>query len=267
MKKTVLYEEIDGHKIITGFDRPTVDGVETSKIINGHGKEPGLIHDTPEYQAVEAKKAEYQAAINELSELRGKYKKGANVPREAQEQWNHALGKMSVRQDELKPLARDLADKITALRRSHAVYFTPRAGEVIKAGDEVDGLVRAIKGRSGGELIAIDGSTVEDNRGTVYFRKSGGKWGRTEICKLGDKIPSDAVTEPTESQAAEIEVDRVAALPADIRAKEKERAMDSALKSAAAMRNELEIKSDPDALTKSQDWYQTEVDRIEGLYG
>ena len=261
MKKTVLYSEIDGHKIITGFDRPTVDGVETSKIVNE------AIKDTPEYQAVEAKKAEYAAAIKELSELRGKYKKGAKVPREAQEKWNHALGKMSVRQEELKPLARDLADKITTLRRSHAVYFTPRKGEVVKAANEVDGLMEAIKGRSDGILIAIDGSEVEDNRGRVYFRKSGGKWARTQIVRLGDKIPGDAVTEPTEPQAAEIEIDRVAALPADVKAKEKERAMANAMISAAGMRSELEIQADPDALTKSQNWYQAEVDRIEGLYG
>lgn len=260
-KKTVLYQVIDGHKIITGFDRPTVDAVPTNEIVSE------AIKNTPEYKAVEAKKAEYNEAVNELSTLQKKYKKGANIPRDDQERWNHALGKMSVRQDELKPLAVELSEKIVSLRREHAVYFEPRAGEVVRDSSEVEKLIALIKGRMDNELITLEGSTVEDNRGAVFFRKVGGKWGRTQIVKLGDKIPGDAVIEPDESQAVEIERDRVAALPSDKKAAEKKDAMDSAMVQASGMRAELEIKSDSDALKKSQAWYKSEVKRIEVLYG
>ena len=259
--RTVIYKTLDGHKIITGFDRPTVDGVETGKIVSE------AIKETPEWQAVEAKKAEYSAAIKELSNLKGRYKKGSKISREAQDQWNYASAKAKMCQDELKPLAIALSDKLSDLRRSEAVYFEPRAGEVVRDDSEVDVLVGAIQGRSDGTLITLDGATVTDNRGRVYFRKVGGKWGRTQIVRIGDAVPADAVTEPDETQRIEIEIDRVSALSADAKAKEKNKATSEAMKSAAAMRNELEIKADPEALTKSQEAYQVDVNRIEGLYG
>ena len=263
MKKTVIFKTVDGHEVIKGFDRPTVDPVETSKIVNE------AIKDTPEYQAAQAKKAEYTDAVRELSEIQKKYKKGAKVSSEDQHAWNTALGIMSVRQDELKPLARDLKDKTLALRREHAVYFTPRDGEVIKTADEVDALVGKIKDRTPGTVIILDGSEVKDNRGRVFFRKSGGKWGRTHIVRLGDAIPVDAVLDQdvTDTQRGEIERDRVLALPEAEKAAERTRAMQGAINMAADMRSRLEIQSDSKALAKSKTAYEAEVARIEGLYG
>lgn len=269
MKKTVIYETIDGHDVIKGFDRPTVDPVETSKIVNGYEGKQGLIHETPEYQAAQTKKAEYSQAVKELSVLQKKYKKGARVSGEDQNKWNTALGVMQVRQDELKPLARKLSDKTLALRREHAVYFTPRHGEVIMAADEVDALGAKIKARKSGTVITLDGSEVEDNRNCIFFRKSGGKWGRTHIVRLGDKVPADAVLDQdvTDTQRNEIERDRVLSLPDTEKAAEKAVAMGAALNMAAGMRSRLEIQSDSKALAKSKKAYEAEVARIEGLYG
>jgi hypothetical protein len=253
MKKTVIYQEIDGHKIIWGFDRPTVDAVATNEIVTG------MIKDTPEYQAAEAKKAEYGDAYKALIEASKKKDDDA---------YKSALSAMSVRQDELRPIACALEDKIISLRRENAVYFTPRIGEVIRDASEVDVLAQAIQGAPQGIMIDLSGGEVFDNRGKVYFRKVSGKWGRTHIVRLGDPVPADAVLEAdvTEIQAAEIEADRVAALPADLKLKEKEKLMALAIKAAADMRSELEIQGDPDALKESQDWYKAEVARIKKLY-
>lgn len=263
MSGTVLFKTIDGHNVITGFDRATVDPVETAKVVNE------AIKDTPEYQAVEAKKAEYADAVRELSAIQKKYKKGVKTSREDQEKWNHALGTMSVRQDELKPLAQDLADRIIALRRSDAVYFEPRAGEVIRTMDEVSALAEKIKTRKAGRVIALDGSEIEDNRGRVFFRKSSGKWGRGKIVRLGDIIPKDSVLaeDVTAIQSAEIERDRVSGLSNTVKAGEKAEALNAALNAAADMRSRLEIQSDTKALDKSRTAYDAEVARIEGLYG
>ena len=269
MKKTVIFKTIDGHDVIMGFDRPTVDPDETAKIVNGHAGEPGLIHATPEYQAAQAKKAEYAQAVSELSAIQKKYKKGAKVSSEDQNAWNTALGVMSVRQDELVPLARALKDKTLALRREHAVYFEPRRGEVIKTAAEVDALAVKVKARKLGTVIALDGSVIEDNRGRVFYRKAGGKWGRTHIVRLGDPVPKDAVLDQnvTDTQRNEIERDRVSALSATEKATERERAMQGALNMAADMRSRLEIQSDSKALAKSKAAYEAEVVRIEGIYG
>lgn len=260
MKKTLLYREIDGHKIVTGISRPTVDGVATNRAVIGDSNNPGLIQATDEWQTVEAKKAEYAEALKSLRTAQRNKNDAA---------YKAALSAMDVRQDELKPLVRALEDKLTALRIENAVYFEPRKGEVIRDTSEVDGIVEAIKSVPQGILIDLAGGEVSDNRGAVFFRKVSGKWQRTHIVKLGDAIPGDAVLEAdvTPEQAEEIERDRVAALPADIRLKEKGRAMALVLKGAQDMRSTLEIQGDPDALTKSQDWYNAEVTRITGLYG
>ena len=157
MKKTVLFETIDGHDVIIGFDRPTVDPHETTEIVNA------LIKETPEYQAAEAKKAEYTQAVKD---------RAAAIKAKDTATYNNAVAAMNVRQDEQKPLARALANKITALRRSEAVYFTPRSGEVIKTSEEIETLLTAFKGRTQGVLITIDGGQIKDNRGKVVYQNN-----------------------------------------------------------------------------------------------
>ena len=260
-KRTVLFHVIDGHRIITGFDRPTVDGVATTAAVKA------VIADTDEYKAAEAKKAEYMVAVNGLNAIKNQSIGTNHIPRESQERWNTLLGTMQVRQNELRPIAADLEKKIAELRVSEAVHFEPRAGEQVIQADEAVTLSQLIKGKAADELVTVDGSTVKDSRGKVYYRKASGKWGRTQICNLGDAVPGDAVTEPSEAEWGEIEVDRVSSLTADVRAREREKVTAAAMASAAAMKSELEIKSDPEALSKSQAWYSDEMARIGGLYG
>ena len=281
MQKTVIYEEIDGHEIVRGFDTPVMDAVATNKIVLGYRDDngvfvPGKKHDTDEHKAAEAKKTEYAEAVKALSDIKTTFRistKGAlqRASREVQEKWNTALGKMSVRQDELKPLARDLEEKVIVLRLENAVYFEPRKGEVIIEASEADKLLKAMQGAPDGVLIARDGSEVRNSVGTVFFRKSGKpkRWGRTQIFKLGDAVPEDALLESalTESQWDEIELDLAATLPEEDKVKAKAGASDEALKTAAELRSNLEIQGDADALKKSQEHYRKRMDRIKKLYG
>lgn len=254
MKKTVLYHEIDGHKIITGFDEPAIDPVETAKIVSERIKE------TTEYQAVEAKKKEYAEATNKLNAA-AKAKDNAA--------YQNALGIMSVLQDELKSLAGAMAEKITALRRAHAIYFEPRNGEVIVDAEEAERLYTAIQGRPDGVFITLGGEQVHDNRGKVFFHKASGKWQRGQIVRLGDNIPSGATIEAdlTDSQRDDVEGDRIGALSVEAKKKEKDKALALAMRASQTMRSELDIKGDAKALEKSQKHYKAETARIEGLYG
>lgn len=252
--KTIIFETIDGHDIIRGTGNVTIEPIETNKIV----KE--LLKETPEHQALEAKKAEYmQAAADRLTAIKSKDNAKYKAAGEA----------MKTAQAAAIPLAKDLKAKIVSLRRENAVYFEPRAGEVVRPDEEVKTLLKVIQGRAQGTFIALDGSVVQDNRGKVYFRKVNGKWGGTRILRLGDKVPADAVldSDMTDTQIREAERDRVMALPDNVKALEKEKAMGSAINAAADMRSRLEIQSDSDALKKSQKWYRDEAARIEGLYG
>lgn len=252
--KTILFNTIDGHDVVAGFSTATIEPVETNKAVRA------ALVDTPEQKALDNKKSEFESAVADRASAfkardNGKYRS--------------AIDSIKTIQSGIIPLASDLSKKIIALRAEHAVYFEPRKGEVISNEQQIDTILKAVKDCPAGCCIDLDGKTVEDNRGRVYFRKASGKWGRTNIINLGDTIPSDAVLaeDVTDAQRDEIEADRVAGLPAAERRQEKDKAMGSALNSAADMKSRLEIQSDPDALTKSQDWYQAEVAIIEGLYG
>jgi hypothetical protein len=254
MNKTVLFADVDGHEVISGFGEPVIDPVETAKVVNA------ALPETDEYKALEAKKAQYAEAATARAK--------AAHDRD-QKAYDDAMAAMRTYQEETKPLAEAYSEKIYALRRELAVYFEPKPGEVMIADDEVKKLSEAIKNRPDGVFIKRDGSQVKDNRGTVYFRKVSKKWQRTQVVRLGDTIPKDAVLEAdlTPEQKIEIERDRVAALPDTDKGKEKDAAIKDALKAAADMRSSLEIQGDVDALAKSQTQYNAEVKRIEGLYG
>jgi hypothetical protein len=254
MKKTVIYQEIDGHKVVIGTSEAAVDPVETAKIVDGYigadGKHvPGLLHETDEWKAAGTKKDEYAKAYRAMLAARRANDDGA---------YKNALTAMENLQEELMPLARALADKLTALRRENAVYFTPRRGEVIKDASDVHALVEDIKK-----------TAIEDNRGVVFYRKVSKKWQRTTVVRLGDKVPAGAILEAdlTDAQQGEIERERVGALPAGVKAKEKAKALAKVLTISEKMRSQLEIKGDPEALTKAKERYQKEIDRIGDLYG
>jgi hypothetical protein len=263
--KTLLYREIDGHQIVSGCSEPTVDGVETDKIVMGYKDDkgvfqPGLLQATPEHQAVEAKKAEFRAAAE---------KRSTAIKTKDNAKFKEAVKEMQTLQEDAIPLAKAVHDRIIALRRDNAVYFEPKAGEVITPAETADARIQAIKNKPDGVFIALDGSEVPDNRGQVYFMQVAGKWQKTEIKKLGDTVPAGAVAaeDVTDEQRSAIERDLVAALPAETRELYKDKALAVALKTAKDMRSELEIQGDPDALQKSKDAYDTEVARITALYG
>lgn len=64
----------------------------------------------------------------------------------------------------------------------------------------------------------------------------------------------------------EIELERLAALTPEKRQAEKEVHLSDAMIKSMHLRQELEIKGDSDALTKAQDWYKLESERIEKRY-
>ena len=263
--KTILFETIDGHDIVTGSSVPTVDGVETNKVVMGYTddsgeRQPGMIESTSEYQAVQAKKAEFQAAAQD---------RAAAVKARDKGKFKAAIEAMKMVQYDAIPLAKALNDKIMELRRDKAVYFEPKLGEAITPAAAVDGLIQAIKNKPDGVFITRDGNQVPENRGRVYFRQVAGKWQRTRITRLGDTVPSDAVLieDLTPEQRDEVDRDHVATLPAETRMLYKEKAVRMALKSATDMRSQLEIQGDPDALQKSKDAYDAEVAKIVALYG
>lgn len=279
--RTVLFKYIDGYEIITGFDYPVADPVETAKVVEAE------IKTTPEWLAVEAEKKVYADAVAMATASRVSVKTRFNAMLKADKNlsrddalakldiskekydWDRAIVAMNLSQEVIKPLAEELEKVRMKLRVEKAVYFEPKAGEVIRTDEEVNALMDAIQRKADNTLIALDGAVVTDNRGIAYYYKVSDRWTRWLVAKLGHEIPSDAVMsgDETERQAKEIERDRVAALPDHIKAEEKADAMADAMAEATGMKLTLEIEGDKSALKKSQAAYKKAVKGIEELYG
>jgi hypothetical protein len=117
----------------------------------------------------------------------------------------------------------------------------------------------------------LTGDYIADFRGREYWIK-GARWERRLIQALGELppaggIPPEALTDEQRQEiSTQQEVDRLAALTSAELAAEAERARAQALAQAAQMRSQLEIAGDPDALAKSQEYYQGELAAIEAKY-
>jgi hypothetical protein len=105
-----------------------------------------------------------------------------------------------------------------------------------------------------------------DNRGKTAWIKSGGKWSKREITKIGDEIKPGEITEINDEIIAQLEAERIAGLTTAQKAEEKARKIEGLLLQSIQMKAGLEIQGDKDALKKSQDWYNAEVSKIEALY-
>jgi hypothetical protein len=279
--KTVIFDTIDGHKIVRGFSRLSIEPVDTARAV------AAAIKDTSEWKALEDKKTEHgnaqKKAIAARRSVRVRINKklqdNPNLTRDnvletldittEKHKWEVALQDMKTAAADMKGLAMALAAKETALKAELAVYFEPSAREAVKDEKALADLSEALGNCPAGCFIDLDGNTVKDNRGRVYFKRVSGKWRRVLILKLGDTVPSGGVLaeDVTDAQRGEIEADRVAELTEGQKAAEKEKAMTVAINAAADMRSRLEIQGDPDALKKSKDWHQAETKRIQGLYG
>jgi len=252
-KRTVIYKEIDGHKIIIGFDRPHIDPEATKIAI------ATLVPKTEEHKALEAKKSEYNQAYRAMLAARSSKNEGA---------YKAAIETMEALQPELMGLAKALDDKIKAMRLENAVYFEPKSGEAVVDASEALALSEALKQATAGVFVDIQGQPIRDQRGTVYFSRVSGKWQRAKVARLGGTVPSGAVlaSDVTESQAEEIERDRISGLSAIQKAEEREKALVKAMADSVSMRSQLEIKGDAEALVKSKKHYEEVSARIEALY-
>ena len=281
--KTILYEEIDGIQVITGFGEPVIDPYATRPAVSA------ALHETTEFLAMKAKMDEglshteaaqvaYNAAMQSLRDEQAALKEGRTseatqhkaVSDVKSAEYRRAKESVAICQAELKPLARAVAAKKKELIVDLAVYFEPRQGEILEDPAAVDLLAGQLSELAAtGQLLDMDGNVVEDNRGIGYWLKTGSTWSHHTIFKIGESVPAAGILPEalTATQRDEIEAQRVSDMSTTDRATEKAQALDIAIKAAASMRSELEIKADPEALAKSQAAYQDDVAAIEAKYG
>lgn len=278
--KTLQTKTITGIEIITGISKLSICGVETNK-----NCEP-MIDALPESEQMRRKADDGIAKLTQAAIEKRKAKEFAKNGEQSAslkhatkaEKLYHAA---DVINDELKELKKVLVPKQYDIKRNNPHFHEPGRGLLQKLDGEtwpeylarIQPLEDQFLARNANEQVKTDGNVIPDFRGSKYSKKIGDEWGFGTIIAVGVTIPTGAIRDEdlTEAQKAEIadqnENGRMAGLSAEERAIEKDMAIDSALGQSINMRSGLEISGDPDALIKAQDWYNSEVLKINDKYG
>lgn len=234
--KTLLFKEIDGYKIVIGFDKILVDAVETSKKIK---KEIFKSTTFKSVQSIGLRLAVLDTRSNKDEVLR-------------------------LRKD-LKAKKKILEKEMKQLYKSNLSFFQPRKGEIVIDEDVFKTSKKDFKAalESGKVLVftesgnGFDFNSVEDNKGKKYFIYENEVLVEKAILKVGEVFPAGHIVKPSLKQQDEM-----------FNGSLKNSDLDSALNMAALMKNKLEIKGKTaqEALTESQTWYNNKVQEIELKY-
>jgi hypothetical protein len=265
--KTIRYQEIDGHKIVTGFDCLRMDPVATVKKVDQE------IVKTEEYKKQDDAIAAYRAV---RSPKRA-------TPRQLEAGLVFDPVDFARYQRERKAaneLVCACADKLGAKRGEYMLafreFFLPRKGEHVPDDPEVvEDMELAAKQTPPGKRLDIDGNTIDDHRGKSYFTTKGDDVEEIKIKKLGEKPPAGAVTESELSDLHRRILERnrkkeqIAHLSPEERAAAAEAEINDAASEAAKARSMAEIKgvSAATALKDSQAQFEAAKAEIEAVYG
>lgn len=261
---------IGAYQIVVGFATPTIDPVESAKVIDP------LLEDTDIYKRFIELKNELGALQAEQIAIWNVWKliKVKTSPDwlDCERQYRRAEENIREIQAKLAHQSNLLEQKRRQLLDEHAVRFTICGCEEV---DQVtfDSLQTKLRTRAPDTYLLRDGSTLIDKIGVKYWTKPADKWIETEITELGVDVPEndaylwdDLTKEQTIEIFAQQEVDRIAALNSTDRAEEKETKIILAKRKAGSLKSEYEIEGRFDPLADAQAWYADRLAEIEATY-
>lgn len=273
--KTIITENIDGYEVIKAFSVPVIEPIETEK------KTRSAIVETQEYKDVERKKQELNNRLKMAHQvndsMRAMYKKNPNCVKD--EKYVLLLSEKTVHEGKAQELLKEIValsktakDKYRELYIQSAEYFEPRGGETLVPAVKADALKKQADALGEWERLCVDGSVIIDKRGVKYWIKETGTWIKKDIFKInvdiepGGKMYSDLSEIEKQEIGDQLETERINALSPAEKTAEKNNIIDGLAGQAAMMKSKLEIQGDAAALKKSQDWYNTEVAKVETKY-
>lgn len=271
MSNIVIIENIDSFEIVKGISKLQIDPVASKDVIQAE------LIKTDAYIVCKLKQDEmaskFSQAGDKLKEsIIAKTKKNITLAkslhREYKEFYEDALEIMQ----EVKSLLPDIEVVRKNLFETHAVYFQPGKRERIKSDAEISAIKSIAEDLPANKLIKSDGMLINNFSGMSFYHNDGSKWIKTSIDKIGVDKPLDSklFNELSDTEKVEVlqdlNIKRISFLSISAKENEKQIELDKALISATHMRSGLEIQSDPEALSKSQQWYNNYVLEINELY-
>jgi hypothetical protein len=271
MSKIIVIENIDGFEIVKGISKLQIDPIASKEVIYNE------LMKTPEFIAC----AEKQNEVNSKFVQAGAKRKQAHV---AATQRNKTLSEALYTEfkqlyDQAMELMKEVRNLLPAVKaakkelyKTHAVYFNPGKNEKIKTESEIESIKTIAKNLPKDKSITSDGTLIDNYSGMSFYHKENGVWIETFINKVGVNKPDGSVLFDVLSGAEQVEalhdinVKRISLLSTSEKESEKQVKLKDALTNARIKRSEFEIQNDPEALTKSQAWYEDQVAEINDLY-
>lgn len=268
--KTITTKEIDGYNIIIGlYDAGgLIDPEETRKIVI---KE---IENEAIYKDIEKLKSQMKTYAYQSLQAKRNMQKAKNKAEQKKfyDEFLKWRGEMIGLEPDLKDMAQKLNIRIKELTLEHAVYFNVKSNEEIISDVQGEDIRKAmVDATAEGKLLDKNLEKIVDFRNREYWSKNR-KWIKTVIVRIGENPPTGAIeykdltVEQKQEIMNQLEAERIASLTAVEKTAELENAIQVLAGRAAMMRSELEIQGDPDALQKSQDWYEAEKVIVETKY-
>lgn len=289
---TAFIKEIDGIRIVFGLDSEKLDPVKTSIKIKP------IVENCNEYKAKQGRLSRISALNIANDSLMKQGKKIINrvaiaknvMPADLKNEdftsgetnsLNGYNTKIKMNNDEIKAITEELKvceenlkNKIIEIQKTNGVYFDVTNEYENRITDSVyadySKKLEQINGKK--MFLCEDGSIIIDNRNKTFYGVVDNKWIKKEIKLLSEKVDSsfklyeDLSIEEKEEINIQFEKERLLNLTIEEKEAEKNSLISQAVTKAGIMRNELEIVGDPEALTKAQEYYNTEKLRIEKLY-
>lgn len=278
--KTILFKEIDGYEILTGFGNPAAEPEDTKAHV------ATLLKETDEYKQMVAlgdrrqdvTKAYNDGRVRVVKEVEAAVKTDKLNDELANALYNQKMVALRAERDtQLAALVNPslqaseaMEERRKQLARENPVYSEPRPGERIVDDAEVERLTVAVAAAGPGYLVDTSGAAVPDFRGKVFWSKAADGWTRQDVNTIGIEPAGKPYEDLSDSERLavqeQLESERVAGLKAKEKEVEKAAAVESAAGEAALMRSKLEIQGDAKALDKAREWYDAEVVRLEAKY-
>jgi hypothetical protein len=269
--KTIKTQKIDDYDIVIGIcDAESFIDQEATKI-----KVNKIIKDEKIYKDIEKFKDQLSTYIYQSNKALVNAKKAKDKSERDKFTNEYQSRQKDIKdiQNDLKPMAVEFEKKYRELILSNAEYFGLQEHEIyIEDSEAAKFETLMIDATQNGDLVDKDKNIIQDNRGKIYWLKSGDTWNKAEILNLGD-IPAvgakefnDLSIEEKQEIIDQVETDRIAALSSTQKAEEKALKLSDLITQAAQMKSELEVQGESNALQISQDWLAAESDKLDLIY-
>jgi hypothetical protein len=270
MRKTAIYQVIDGYNVVGAIEEATADPAATIEAMKPLIE---ALPETAQAKAVTQKILAQQQIVREESD-KARVKREANPQADisAEEaKWDQARANIAVEEQNLAPLLAAIEAARSRLFEEAAVYFPPGPGEKHLAQAEEADLAAKWAALQEHEALTIEGEIIPDWRGTEYWEKNetSGRWTKIAITAIGEGLPEWAMLPKSLNDlaraeiAAQDEADRLAALDPEAKEAEKQARLDDAADEADRLSRRAAIQTkDFDAAA----WYEEKSAEIEAKY-